>query len=228
MSLSALRRLRICDVRKTALPGINLMMALEELALMHVSGPSSLGAIAGLPRLRSLFLKNIRSLSDFCALTQAHSLRCLCIEGVVNWNQELSSLDFLGEMDNLEHLHISAVMWRGDYPAFRQLRRCSKLQHVSVNPYFFSLEDNAYLQTHFSDDQRMFKDFFYVAGPKLQFATDLKSAAKLSGDELIFEPRVKGARGYRGPRARVLERVELFQKQLEDAISRARDDPFPN
>lgn len=225
-----LKRLRLWTTRGAHFDDLEELQDLEELACFNVSGPKSLGPVAKLPKLRSLLIENMRSLSDWSALGEARSLKCLCISGgFVEALQEVQSLDFLENLAELSHLHTGSVRCRSDWPAFRGLKYLKNLQTLHINPYFFTLDDHAYLEAIVSEEKRLFKGLYTVGGrDQDNIATTWNAAKNLPDDRLKFAPRVKSQLGlpftreYMGDRDEVLKRVAAFEAHYQRVFQAAR------
>jgi hypothetical protein len=132
-ALRSLRRLRITHARPKDIEFIASMTALEEVILEYVSGFSDLSPLARLPRLRSLYLENLRRVSSFGCLAGANHLEYLGVRGTLDWNQPIDDFEFLRGTPRLEYLGFSFIKCKAPFPAalpFAGLRELERLHLI--------------------------------------------------------------------------------------------------
>jgi len=232
-----IRRLLFGDAHKFSLDGIENLTSLEELAFLNSSGPNDLNVLASLPKLRSLMLENLRGLQDWSSIGRVKTLRCFCLTGgFVEATTKISTLDYLRDLTELEHIYIAGVKYSGAQPAFEGLRHCKKLVSAVIVPGCFSLEDNAYLEAHLAGSVRYFKKLFQVNGKGNAMATSREEAENLPAHEILDKPEgrlswmplvqfQKGrsfTRTYTGDRSKVLARMTEFEECYANALEVAK------
>ena len=94
-TLGRLKRLRLCYCRKTDLAGLSGLGRLEELSIQACSNLGAIDEIGRLPRLRALHLARLWKQSDFSALAGATKVRWLELEGSLEKDICIESLEFL-------------------------------------------------------------------------------------------------------------------------------------
>ncbi len=142
-----LTALRITHARPKHLDMLEGLVHLRELTLEYVSGFSDLGPVGRLPSLTALHLENLRRVSDFSGLGASTSLRYLAIFGTLDWNQPVSSFDFLRGMERLEHLRLGfGVRAPAASPVFASLLGHPALRRLEIGMATLPLEEYAWLE----------------------------------------------------------------------------------
>lgn len=144
--LVGLKRLRVTHARPASLEFVRALVRLEEVVLEYVSGFDDLAPLAVLPKLRALHLENLRRVADFSGLAGARQLRCLAIDGTLDWSQPIRDLAFVSEMARLEALRLGAVRVAARFPALAPVARLPRLKKVALGGSTFPLEEYAFLQ----------------------------------------------------------------------------------
>ena len=162
---------------------------LSELVLEYVSGFSDVGPLGLLPSLQALHLENLRNVDDFSGLGLSSSLKYLSIDGTIDWSQPVSSLEFLGSMEALEHLRLMHVRTRAVPTPLMGLLKLKKIRKIDFSRTAFSLDVYAWLEAKLSHlEGSMLKPSVRFLAKDREIATrDIRSQmpaeefAKLSG-----------------------------------------------
>ncbi len=138
--------LRISHARPKNLDFLRGQPLLRELVLEYVSGFKDIGPVGELPNLIALHCENLRAVRDFSGLGASRSLELLSIQGTLDWNQPIESLDFLGDIESLKHFSL----WLSRAPQVEQpflsVLKLNRLIKFDVGMDTVPLEVHAWLK----------------------------------------------------------------------------------
>ena len=112
----------------------------------YVSGFCDLSPLHELKSLRSAHFENLRRVSDFSGLSGMASLRYLCINGTLDWDQPIVDFEFLKGLCGLEVIKLTWIKCKAPYPALLPLAALKNLKKISLYPHAFALEEYALAQ----------------------------------------------------------------------------------
>lgn len=141
--LRQLERLRITKIKVKNIDFLAELPLLRELVLEYVSGFCDLSPLRELKNLRSAHFENLRRVSDFSGLSGIASLRYLCINGTLDWDQPILGFEFLRGLPALEVLKLTWVKCKAPYPALLPLIALKNLKKLSLYPHAFAAEEYA-------------------------------------------------------------------------------------
>lgn len=144
--LSALKRLRITHARPKEITFISPLSQIEELVLEYVSGFSDLSPLRSLPKLKSLYIENLRRVTDFGGLSGLACLRYLRIDGTLDWKQPIADFEFLRGLPNLEVLSFGRIINKTPYPALLPALALKKLKRLRLTWSMLAAEEYALLE----------------------------------------------------------------------------------
>lgn len=158
--LTKIKRLRVTFFRATDIEFIGDLENLEELILEYVSGFSDLRPLRKLKKLKSVHFENLRRVTDFGGLAGIESLRYIYINGTFDWSQPVESLDFLGEIPNLEIFAVGfgVKVVNQTYPIFKSIIKNKKIKKLRLGRAFCSLEDYAFVQVLLGQENITYAD----------------------------------------------------------------------
>lgn len=164
--MSGLLSLRISHARPRNLVALEGLHNLRELVLEYVSGFDDLGPVGMLPQLRSLYMENLRRVRDFSGLGHSQSLRYVSIDGTVDWRQPVRSLEFLTNIQTLEHLRIAHVNLLSEHPVFDPLIELEHLKEVNISMGAVPLSEFAFLQAKRPDAKGAVRSAYWLIEAK--------------------------------------------------------------
>ncbi|WP_298022496.1 hypothetical protein [uncultured Campylobacter sp.] len=144
--LRQLKRLRITRVQVKNIDFLAELPLLQELVLEYVSGFCDLSPLRELKNLRSAYFENLRRVIDFSGLGGIASLRYLCINGTLDWDQPIVDFEFLKGLCGLEVLKLTWIKCKAPYPALLPLAALKNLKKISLYLYAFAMEEYALAQ----------------------------------------------------------------------------------
>lgn len=147
----SLRRLRVSHAKLRDIEVIAEAAALEEVVLEYVSGFEDLSPLSHLKQLRSLHCENLRRVTDFSGLSGAKALRCLSVDGTLDWKQPVRDFEFLGGLSNLQVLRLANVRCCEPYPMLAPVLALKRLQKILLHPHMFPTEEYALLSVGLPD-----------------------------------------------------------------------------
>ena len=112
----------------------------------YVSGFCDLSPLRELKNLRSAYFENLRRVIDFSGLGGIASLRYLCINGTLDWDQPIVDFEFLKGLCGLEVLKLTWIKCKAPYPALLPLAALKNLKKISLYLYAFAMEEYALAQ----------------------------------------------------------------------------------
>lgn len=149
--LPALQRLRITHFRPKHVEVLASLGTVEELVLEYVSGFEDLSPVGRMPRLRSLFVENLRRVHDFSGLAGRDTLRYLQIHGTVDWKQPIDDWEFVRGLPSLGVLRMCMVKCRADFPATLPIVDLPALQRLEVSSKYLPSAECALLEEGLPD-----------------------------------------------------------------------------
>ncbi|HLP36559.1 hypothetical protein [Lacibacter sp.] len=190
--LTNIKRLRVTFFRATDIEFISDLQNLEELILEYVSGFSDLTPLARLKKLKSLHFENLRRVSNFDGLKGLNSLRYLCIDGTLDWNQPIEDFEFLKGLPNLEVFSLGFIINKTEFPALLPILHLDKLKKIKIGRATFKTNEYAFLKVAIPDvegcDWDLYWDYhdnFEFLGKRAGFVKKNSPIVKERCDEFI-------------------------------------------
>ncbi|MCK5943406.1 MAG: leucine-rich repeat domain-containing protein [Planctomycetes bacterium] len=212
----SVRRLRVTHHRAKTIEPLAEAAGVEELILEYLSGFSDLSPLRQLPKLRSLYIENLRKVECFDGLAGCSALQYLSIRGTADWDQPIRDLDFVAGLPALEVLAAHMVRVIAKPPTALPIARAKSLRRLRMHNQLLSAQDHAILEvglphvdgTQFGPWEIWFENYFDVDehDPRL-------AAARAAGHGVVkryngkygvpdpdsgwFQPTGRGARRFR-------------------------------
>lgn len=221
--LTRLKRLRLGQMRQADLAPLAGLVALEELALISVSGPTSLAVLAELPHLRALYVESMRSLTDWSSLTACPGLTCLEIFGSADKRQQVDDLAFLDGLPLLDDLELALCRLGQGADWFAPLARHPALTRLALPSFDLGMADWAYLQRHLGHVEWPQEAWWMVVRPSergFRLATmTIEDLAALPEDRVDVALFFKGLRNFVAPPAVAAARLRELTAQLQRMLA---------
>lgn len=221
--LGGLKRLRLGQVRQADVTSLADLAGLEELALISVSGPTSLAPLGRLPRLRALYVESMRSLSDWSGLTSAPGLTCLEIFGSPDKRQRIDDLAFLDGLPQLDYLQLALCQLGQGADWLAPLARHHTLGRLQLSSFALTMADWAYLQRHLGHVEWPQEPWWMVLRPREKgyglAAMTIEELAALSDARVDVSLFFKGMRNFTAPPAVAAARLTELTSELQRLLA---------
>jgi len=129
---------------------IKSIKSLQALSLEAVYDFTKIDDILG-PSIEALEIQGCHKFNDLEGLSRIHGLKDLTLEGGISKNYVIDTLSPLGNLINLEYLHLGAIRVRQRH-SVRDLKSLVKLKRLTLANRF-DVEDLAFLSVHLPDTE---------------------------------------------------------------------------